>query len=77
MSGIAERGASRMLPMKSQLIDDGSWTARADLIVRIASPEVSADKLGLTIKDVLERRQELGLSAHRARRKRLARAKAK
>ncbi len=61
--------------MKSKLIDNGVWTARADQVIQITSPEIAAEKLGQTVKAVLARRQELGLAdrlssrEHRARRK--------
>ena len=47
--------------MKSKPIDDTVWTARHDLVVQIASPEVAAEKLGRTVESVLARRLELGL----------------
>jgi hypothetical protein len=47
--------------MKSKPIDDTTWTARHDLVVEIASPEVAAEKLGRTVEAVLARRLELGL----------------
>jgi len=47
--------------MKSNPIDDTAWTARHDLVVQIASPEVAAEKLGRTVESVLARRLELGL----------------
>jgi hypothetical protein len=59
--------------MKSKLTDNGEWTARADLVIQIASPEVAAEKLGRTVESVLARRQELGLPDPLSRRERLAR----
>jgi hypothetical protein len=47
--------------MKSKPTPIDGWTARQDLVVQIASPEVAADKLGRTVKSVLARRLELGL----------------
>jgi hypothetical protein len=46
---------------KPQPADDGTWTARADLVIQIASPEVAAEKLGRTLEAVLARREALGL----------------
>jgi hypothetical protein len=37
------------------------WTERADALVRIAHPKIAATKLGITINEVLARRDELGL----------------
>ena len=47
--------------MKSQPTPSDGWTARQDLVVQIASPEVAAEKLGRTVKSVLARRLELKL----------------
>jgi hypothetical protein len=47
--------------MKSKPIQIDAWTARQDLVVEIASPEVAAEKLGRTVKSVLARRSILGL----------------
>ncbi len=35
--------------------------ARADLILKITSPEIAAEKLGWPIQDVLTRRKQLGV----------------
>ena len=37
------------------------WSPRADALVRIASPEVAADRLGIPVADVLVRRDVLRL----------------
>ena len=63
--------------MKRKSIDDATLAARADLVIRIASPEVAAEKLGRTIKEVLARRQELGLPVPLSVRERRAKQKAK
>ena len=47
--------------MKPEPTKDTAWTAQADLVVQIASPDVAAEKLGRTVEAVLARRQELGL----------------
>ena len=57
--------------MKSKLTDNGAWTTRADLVIRIASPEVAAEKLGRTVESVLTRRLELGLPDPLSARERL------
>ena len=36
-------------------------TPKADALVRIVHPELAAEKLGVTVKQVLTRRAELGL----------------
>jgi hypothetical protein len=56
--------------MESKLTDKVAWTARADLVVQIASPEVAAEKLGRTVESVLARRLELGLADPLSRRER-------
>jgi hypothetical protein len=61
--------------MKSKLTDDGAWTARHDLVIQIASPEVAAEKLGRTVESVLARRLELGLADPLSRRQRLEKRK--
>ena len=63
--------------MKPKLTDDGTWNARHDLIVQIASPEVAAEKLGRTVESVLARRLELGLPDPLSRRERLEKRKDK
>src|SRR4051812_38071478 len=55
--------------------DTKDWTDRHDLIIRIASPEVAAKKLGGTRAAVLARRQELGLPVYRLGRRRSKTAK--
>lgn len=45
------------------------WTAREDAIIRIISPEMAAAKLGRTVEAVKARRQELGLSEHKVKRR--------
>jgi hypothetical protein len=40
----------------------------SDLIVRILSPEMAAEKLGWTLADVHKRREELGLGEFKPRR---------
>jgi hypothetical protein len=47
--------------MKHKPTDSAVWTAQADLVIQIASPEVAAEKLGRTVEAVLARRQVLGL----------------
>jgi hypothetical protein len=47
--------------MKSKPTPGKGWTARQDLVITIASPEVAAEKLGGTVEAVLARRLELGL----------------
>ena len=47
--------------MKHKPTDDRAWAGQHDLVIQITSPEVAAEKLGRTVKAVLERRQELGL----------------
>jgi hypothetical protein len=59
--------------MKSKPTANVDWTARQDLVVEIASPEVAAEKLGRTVESVLARRQELGLPDPLTRRERLER----
>src|SRR5438552_2117408 len=59
--------------MISTSTKDAAWTARQDLVVEIASPEVAAEKLGRTVEAVLARRQELGLPDPLSRRERLER----
>ena len=39
-------------------LDEKTWTERYDPIIRIASPEVAAKKLGCALSVVLARRQE-------------------
>jgi hypothetical protein len=63
--------------MKRKSIDEKTLAARADLLIQIASPEVAAEKLGRTVKEVLARRLELGLSDPLSARQRLAKLKAK
>ena len=48
-----------------------------DLVIKIASPSVAAAKLGLAVKEVIARREELGLPKAMTRRQRLAKRKAK
>jgi hypothetical protein len=57
--------------MKADIADLVTWTARADWIVRVASPEVAAEKLGRTVAAVLARRRNLGLPDFEPRRKSL------
>jgi len=59
--------------MKHKPIANAGWTARQDLVVEIASPEVAAEKLGRTVESVLARREELGLPDPLSRRERLER----
>ena len=47
--------------MKSKPTPGKGWTAQQDLVITIASPEVAAEKLGLSVELVLARRLELGL----------------
>jgi hypothetical protein len=61
--------------MKCESTDNAAWTARTDLVIQIASPEVAAEKLGRTVEAVLARRQQLGLPDPLSRRERLARRK--
>jgi hypothetical protein len=61
--------------MESKLTDDTTWTAQHDSVIRIASPEVAAEKLGRTVKALLARRLELGLSDPLLQRERLERQK--
>jgi len=61
--------------MKTKLLDNGPWTAREDLVIEIASPEVAAEKLCRTVESVLARRQELGLPDPLSRRERLEKQK--
>jgi hypothetical protein len=61
--------------MESKTTENGQWTARQDMVVQIASPEVAAEKLGRTVESILSRRQELGLPDPLSRRERLKRQK--
>jgi hypothetical protein len=61
--------------MESQLPEIVAWTARHDLVIRIASPEVAAEKLDRTVEAILARREELGLPDPLSRRERLAKQK--
>ena len=63
--------------MKSKPVANVAWTAREDLVVEIASPEVAAEKLGRSVESVLTRRSELGLPDPLSRRERLARQQEK
>jgi hypothetical protein len=47
--------------MNRQSKPETDWTDHKDLIVRIVSPEVAADKLDRSIDAVMARRRELGL----------------
>jgi hypothetical protein len=55
--------------MKPQQADSVTWTEREDLVIRIASPEIAADKLCRSVAAVLRRRLELGLPDFDPRRK--------
>jgi hypothetical protein len=59
--------------MNPKPTNKGELSARANLIIEIASPEVAADKLGWTVEAVLARREELGLPDPLSRRERLVR----
>jgi hypothetical protein len=61
--------------MKDQPANKAAWTAQADLVIQIASPEVAAEKLGRTVEAVLARRLELGLPDPLSPRERFARQK--
>jgi hypothetical protein len=50
-----------MGPMEPKPTDPAVWTDRHDLLIKVASPEVAAEKLGRTVESVLARRKELGL----------------
>jgi len=63
--------------MTKQPSENDEWTARHDQIIQIASPEVAAEKLGRTVKDVLARRQVLGLPDPLSSRERLERQREK
>jgi hypothetical protein len=41
--------------------DSTPWTSHHDLVVRIASAEVAAEKLGRSLEAVMARRRELGI----------------
>jgi hypothetical protein len=55
--------------MKQEPTEDRVWTAQHDLIVRIVSPMMAAEKLGRTINAVMARRDVLGLTKFDAGRK--------
>jgi hypothetical protein len=70
---LPARLRGNILSMKPQSSDATAWTERHDLVIKIASPEVAAAKLGRTVKAVLDRRQELGLPDPLTARERLER----
>jgi hypothetical protein len=63
--------------MQSDTNCEIAWPGRTDLIIKILSPALAAEKLGCEVKDVLARRQKLGLRKVKTRRQRLAKRKAK
>ena len=58
--------------MEPKPTDKVTWSERHNLVIQIASPEVAAEKLGLTVEVILARREELGLPDPLSRRERLA-----
>ena len=55
--------------MNAQLADRVTWTQREDLVIRIVSPEIAAEKLERSVAAVLARRLELGLPDFEPRKK--------
>jgi hypothetical protein len=53
--------AGRIKGMQPKPTQNRELLARAELILKIASPEVAAEKLGWPINDVMSRRRELGV----------------
>ena len=57
--------------MGAKPTDNAPWTEREDNIIRIASPEIAAEKLGRTLESVRARREALGLPERPSMRRKL------